>query len=124
MLFAFCHPTEVPNPSNTFLTYITFFSLLISTIGVPFNIASYALLTRMIAEVTGLKPGDFVHALGDAHVYTNHVDALKVQIEREPKPFPVLKFKREVRDIEAFQVDDFVIDGYEPWPKIEMQMAV
>jgi len=78
----------------------------------------------MIAQVTGLKPGDFVHSFGDAHVYSNHVDALKVQLEREPKPFPVLKFKREVTDIEAFTFEDFVIEGYEPWPKIEMQMAV
>ena len=78
----------------------------------------------MIGQVTGLKCGDFVHTLGDAHVYTNHVDALKVQIEREPKPFPLLKFKRDVKDIQEFQGDDCVIDGYEPWPKIEMQMAV
>ena len=106
------------------MNYVCIGTIVFTFTGVPFNIASYALLTRMIAQVTGLQPGDFVHALGDAHVYTNHVEALKIQIDREPKPFPTLKFKREVTDIQAFQADDFVIEGYEPWPKIEMQMAV
>lgn len=92
--------------------------------GVPFNIASYALLTIMIAHVTGLKPGDFVHTLGDTHIYTNHIDALKTQIERTPKTFPTLKFKRQVDNIESFQSDDFILEGYDPWPKIDMKMAV
>lgn len=92
--------------------------------GVPFNIASYALLTKMIAHVTGLQPGEFVHTLGDAHVYSNHVEALKIQLERTPRPFPTLKFKRQVDNIEMFVADDFVLDGYNPMGKIEMQMAV
>jgi len=93
-------------------------------LGVPFNIASYALLTKMIAHVTKLKPGDFVHTLGDAHVYVNHAEALKIQMERLPKSFPVLKITREVENIEAFTADDFCLEGYDPWPKIDMQMAV
>ncbi|CAG7835885.1 unnamed protein product [Allacma fusca] len=93
-------------------------------LGVPFNIASYALLTKMIAHVTGLKPGDFVHTLGDAHVYSNHVEALKVQIGRTPRPFPTLSITRTVEDIERFKVEDFSLSGYDPYPKIEMQMAV
>jgi len=93
-------------------------------LGVPFNIASYALLTIMIAHVTGLRPGDFVHTLGDAHVYSNHVEALKVQLEREPKEFPKLVIKREVEKIEDFNIDDFEVVGYQSHPKIAMDMAV
>lgn len=78
----------------------------------------------MIAHVTGLNPGDFVHTLGDAHVYSNHVDALKVQIERKPRPFPSLKIKKQVANIEEFTVDDFEIEGYSPYGKIDMKMAV
>ncbi|XP_060085352.1 thymidylate synthase-like [Ylistrum balloti] len=93
-------------------------------LGVPFNIASYALLTYMIAHVTNLKPGDFVHTLGDAHVYVNHIDPLKEQLAREPKPFPKLVIKRQVEDIDDFKFEDFEIVGYQPHPKIEMKMAV
>uniref|UniRef100_A0A0B6Y8R4 Thymidylate synthase n=1 Tax=Arion vulgaris TaxID=1028688 RepID=A0A0B6Y8R4_9EUPU len=93
-------------------------------LGVPFNIASYALLTCMIAHVTQLKPGDFVHSLGDAHVYVNHEGPLREQLDRYPRPFPRLIIKREVKDIEDFQVDDFEITGYKPHPKIKMDMAV
>lgn len=93
-------------------------------LGVPFNIASYALLTHMIAHVTGLKPGDFVHTLGDAHVYLNHVDPLKVQLERQPKAFPKLIIKRKVETIEDFKFEDFAVEGYDPYPKITMEMAV
>lgn len=93
-------------------------------LGVPFNIASYALLTVMIAHVTNLKPGDFVHTLGDAHVYSNHVEALKVQLERKPKPFPTISVKRKIDNIEDFKFDDFEVTGYDPHPKISMDMAV
>jgi len=93
-------------------------------LGVPFNIASYALLTVMIAHVTGLTPGDFVHTLGDAHVYSNHVEALKTQLEREPKEFPKIVIKRQVEKIEDFNIDDFEVVGYQSHPKIVMDMAV
>ncbi|XP_026124091.1 thymidylate synthase [Carassius auratus] len=93
-------------------------------LGVPFNIASYALLTYMIAHITGLKPGDFVHTLGDAHIYTNHIEALKEQIRREPRPFPKLRIKRKVERIDDFQAEDFEIYDYNPHPAIKMQMAV
>jgi len=93
-------------------------------LGVPFNIASYALLTHMIAHVTGLKPGEFVHTLGDTHVYLNHVEPLKEQLTRDPKPFPKLVIKREVENIEDFTIDDFEVQGYDPHPKITMAMAV
>lgn len=93
-------------------------------LGVPFNIASYALLTHMIAHVTGLKAGDFVHTTGDTHVYLNHVEPLKEQLERTPKRFPTLHFKRTVQSIEDFQFEDFEVRDYDPYPTIKMQMAV
>ena len=93
-------------------------------LGVPFNIASYALLTIMLAHVTGLRPGDFVHTLGDAHVYSNHVEALRQQLEREPRPFPTISIKRKVENIEEFKYEDFEVMGYDPHPKIAMDMAV
>ena len=93
-------------------------------LGVPFNIASYALLTRMVAQSTGLKAGDFVHVIGDAHVYLNHVDALEEQLKRAPRPFPSLTINPDRKDIDSFDYDDFTVDGYKPYPKIQMEMAV
>jgi len=93
-------------------------------LGVPFNIASYALLTVMLAHVTGLQPGEFIHTLGDAHVYNNHVEALKEQLKREPRPFPKIKVLRKVENIEDFKFEDFEVTGYDPHPKIAMDMAV
>eukprot|EP01082_Thalassiosira_pseudonana_P007343 g6770.t1 g6770 contig23:1178395-1180293(-) len=95
-------------------------------LGVPFNIASYALLTHMIAKVTGRKAGDFVHTIGDAHVYLNHVDALKEQLERKPRAFPKLKMKdgKDFNDIDGFEFDDFEVVGYKPHKTIKMKMAV
>ncbi|KAJ8023512.1 Thymidylate synthase [Holothuria leucospilota] len=93
-------------------------------LGVPFNIASYALLTYMIAHITGLKPGDFIHTLGDAHVYMNHLEPLKQQLERIPRPFPKLVIKRKVESIDDFTFEDFEIVNYKPYPKIKMDMAV
>lgn len=93
-------------------------------LGVPFNIASYALLTYMIAHITGLKPGDFIHTLGDAHVYMNHLEPLKQQLERIPRPFPKLVIKRKVESIDDFTFEDFEIVDYKPYPKIKMDMAV
>ncbi|KAG7168932.1 Thymidylate synthase-like [Homarus americanus] len=93
-------------------------------LGVPFNIASYALLTYMVAHVTNLKPGEFVHTLGDAHVYSNHISGLNVQLKREPKPFPKLNFKRKVESINDFKYEDLELIGYNPHAKIQLDMAV
>ncbi|XP_047134471.1 thymidylate synthase isoform X1 [Hydra vulgaris] len=93
-------------------------------LGIPFNIASYSLLTYIIAHVCNLKPGDFIHTLGDAHVYNNHVSALKEQIGRSPRPFPKLNIKRKVENIDDFKSDDFELIGYNPHQKIKMAMAV
>ncbi|WWD21579.1 thymidylate synthase [Kwoniella shandongensis] len=95
-------------------------------LGIPFNIASYSLLTHMIALVTDTEPHEFILQMGDAHVYRDHVEPLKTQLEREPRDFPTLKFNRskeEIGDIDGFKVDDFIVEGYKPWGKIEMKMS-
>lgn len=93
-------------------------------LGVPFNIASYALLTMMIAQVAGLKPGDFVHTLGDAHLYHNHFDQAKLQLTREPKALPVMEINPDVKDLFAFRFEDFKLVGYEAEPSIKAPIAV
>ena len=93
-------------------------------LGVPFNIASYSLLTLMMAHVCGLQPGTFVHTLGDAHVYLNHVEALEEQLRRTPKPFPQVRLRRRVEDIDGFTLNDFELDDYSPHDNIKMKMAV
>ena len=93
-------------------------------LGVPFNIASYALLTMMMAQVTGLKPGEFVHTLGDAHIYTNHFDQIRLQLTREPRTLPSMKINPDVRDIFSFSFDDFTLEGYDPHPHIKGTVAV
>ncbi|SPQ95427.1 unnamed protein product (mitochondrion) [Plasmodiophora brassicae] len=93
-------------------------------LGVPFNIASYALLTRLIAHVCGLKAGELIHTLGDAHVYMNHVDALKEQLKRTPRPFPTLTINSSTTSIDGFKFEDVHLDGYNPYPAIKMDMAV
>ena len=93
-------------------------------LGVPFNIASYALLTMMIAQVTGLKPGEFIHTLGDAHIYLNHLDQVKLQLSRDLKPLPRMVINPKVMDINDFVYDDFKLEGYDPHPPIKARVAV
>lgn len=93
-------------------------------LGVPFNIASYALLTLMMAQVTGLKPGTFVHTLGDAHLYLNHLDQARLQLTREPRPLPTMTLNPNVSDLFAFAFDDFALSGYDPHPHIKAPVAV
>jgi thymidylate synthase len=93
-------------------------------LGVPFNIASYALLTHMIAHVTGLAPGDFVHSFGDAHLYANHLEQARTQLAREPRALPTLRLNPEVRSLFDFTYDDVSIEGYDPHPAIRAPVAV
>lgn len=93
-------------------------------LGVPFNIASYALLTLMIAQVTGLKPGEFIHSLGDAHIYRNHFDQVRLQLTRQPRPLPVMKLNPQVTDLFDFRYEDFTLEGYDPHPHIKGEVSV
>lgn len=93
-------------------------------LGVPFNIASYALFTMMIAQVCGLGIGEFIHTMGDAHIYSNHVDQIKLQLSREPKKLPTMKINPNVKSIYDFKIEDFTLENYECWPKIKGEVAV
>lgn len=93
-------------------------------LGVPFNIASYALFTMMIAQVTNLKPGEFIHTMGDAHIYSNHVEQIKLQLTRTPKKLPIMKINPNVKSIFDFKIEDFTLEGYDPYPAIKGKVAV
>ena len=95
-----------------------------SFLGVPFNIASYALLLQMMAQVTGLKPGEFIHTLGDAHIYNNHLEQVRLQLTREPRPLPRMVINPDVKDIFGFKYDDFRLEGYDPHPHIPGKVSV
>lgn len=93
-------------------------------LGVPFNIASYALLTMMVAQVCGLRPGDFVHTFGDAHIYNNHIEQCNLQLSRDPRPLPTMRINPEVNDIFGFDFDDFTLENYNPHPHIKGEVSV
>lgn len=93
-------------------------------LGVPFNIASYALLLQMMAQVTGLKPGDFIHTTGDTHLYLNHLDQARLQLTRTPRPLPVMKINPDVKSIFDFQYEDFQLEDYDPYPHIKAEVSV
>lgn len=93
-------------------------------LGVPFNIASYALLLMMVAQVTGLKPGEFIHTTGDTHLYLNHIEQAKLQLIREPRPLPTMRLNPDVKDIFSFKYEDFQLENYNPWPHIKAEVSV
>jgi len=92
--------------------------------GVPFNIASYSLLTMMVAQVCGLEYGDFIHTFGDVHIYNNLIDQVKTQLNRDPRPLPKMRINPDVNDIFGFDYEDFVLEGYDPWPVIKGEVSV
>ena len=93
-------------------------------LGIPFNITSYALLTQMVAQVCNLELGDFVHTIGDAHIYSNHLEQVKLQLSRETRPLPQMKLNPEVKDIFRFKYEDFILENYDPHPAIKALVAV
>ena len=93
-------------------------------LGVPFNIASYALLLLMVAQVTGLEPGDFIHTTGDTHLYLNHLDQARLQLTRTPRPLPKMLINPDVKNLFDFHYEDFLLEGYDPWPHISAQVSV
>ena len=93
-------------------------------LGVPFNIASYALLCMMMAQVCGMVPGDFIHATGDTHLYLNHLEQARLQLTREPRPLPTMRINPDVKDIFGFSYEDFVLENYDPWPHIKAEVSV
>ena len=93
-------------------------------LGVPFNIASYALLTMMIAHVTGLEPGEFIHTTGDTHLYLNHLEQARLQLSREPRPLPTMRLNPDVKSLYDFKFEDFELEGYDPWPHIKAEVSV
>jgi thymidylate synthase len=93
-------------------------------LGIPFNIASYALLTMMIAQVCDLEPGEFIHTMGDTHIYTNHIEQVKLQLTRDPRPLPTMKINPDIKDIFGFQFEDFILEGYDPHPHIKGVVSV
>ena len=95
-----------------------------SFLGVPFNIASYALLLLMVAQVTGLEPGEFIHTTGDTHLYLNHIEQAKLQLTRQPRPLPVMKLNPDIKSLEDFNYEDFELENYNPWPHISAKVSV
>ena len=93
-------------------------------LGVPFNIASYALLLQMMAQVTGLEAGDFIHTTGDTHLYLNHLEQARLQLTRTPRPLPVMRINPDVKDLFSFQYEDFQLEDYDPWPHIKAEVSV
>lgn len=119
----FCHTTFQFGVVNGKLNLALFQRSADSFLGVPFNIASYALLLQMVAQVVGLPAGEFVHFFGDVHIYSNHFDQVKEQIAREPKPFPTLKLNPKIKEIDQFKMEDVVLENYDPHPALKAEIA-
>lgn len=124
MVIAPCHTMFHINITGDYLSLLLYQRSADMFLGVPFNIASYSLLTLMLAQVTGYKPGEFIHTFGDAHIYENHFDQVKEQIDRIPRPFPKMKLDPSVKKIDDFRFEHFLLDGYDPYPPIKGEITV
>lgn len=124
MVIAPCHTMYHINITGDKLSLLLYQRSADMFLGVPFNIASYALLTLMLAQVTGYKPGDFVHTFGDAHIYENHFDQVKEQLSRKPKPFPEMKINPKIKKVDDFKFEDFELLNYDPYPPIKGEITV
>jgi len=124
MVIAPCHTMYHINITGDKLSLLLYQRSADYFLGVPFNIASYALLTLMLAQVTGYKPGDFVHTFGDVHIYENHITQIKEQLKRKPRPFPTMKLDPTIKNIDDFRFEHFTLEGYDPYPPIKGEITV